>query len=90
MSQVLGDLCLALLLKHFEFVLRGPARLEGAGCPPPLAFAAPLRAWLSPAAEGALPACGRCRWDLKRGMLLFGRQTRRQQRQGELVFVFLS
>lgn len=73
-SQVLRDLCVALLLEHFEFVLRGPARLEGVALPLPRGCAAPLCAWLSPAVVGALSACRHCLEDLEREMLLFERE----------------
>lgn len=73
MSQVLRDLCMALLLKDFEFVLRGPARLERAALLLPWGFTAPLCAWLSPAVKGALSACRHCLEDLEGEMLLFER-----------------
>lgn len=40
MSQVLGDLCMALLLKHFECGLCGPARQEAVALPLPWGFTA--------------------------------------------------
>lgn len=62
---------MALLLKHFEFGLRGPARLEGMTLPLPWGFTAPTCAWLSPAVKGALSACRHCLEDLEGEMLLF-------------------
>jgi len=54
MSQVLSDLCVALLLKFFEFGHGGPARLEGAALPLPWGFAAPRCAWPYAAVKAVL------------------------------------